>query len=138
MTPTVIQSCPTVDVLTSEIPSNVCAYITGAVVSLATIAMSSVQTVAQILDPTKAESWSVYGILICAVIFLAVCILYILKWIATTWMTKQQVLHDETKTQNEETRKVLTSLAGLIERQVDFFESTAKDHLRGKAKTAEK
>ena len=138
MPSTVIQSCPAVQVLASEIPSNVCAYITGAVVSLATIAMSSVQTVAQILDPTKAESWSVYGILICAVIFLAVCILYILKWIATTWMTKQQLLHDETKTQNEETRKILTSLAGLIERQVDFFESTAKDHLRGKAKTSEK
>lgn len=138
MTPTVIQSCPQMDVLSSEVPSSVCAYITGVFVSLATIAMSSVQTVAQILDPTKAESWSVYGILICAVIFLAVCILYILKWIATTWMTKQQLLHDETKSQNEETRKILTSLAGLIERQVDFFESTAKDHLRGKAKTAEK
>lgn len=138
MPSTVIQSCPAVQVLTSEIPSNVCAYITGAFVSLATIAMSSVQTVAQILDPTKAESWSVYGILICAVIFLAVCILYILKWIATTWMTKQQLLHDETKTQNEETRKILTSLAGLIERQVDFFESTAKDHLRGKARPGEK
>ena len=127
------------DVLTSEVPSNVCAYITGAFVSIVTIAMSYAQTItAQILDPTKAESWSVYGILICAVIFLAVCILYILKWIATTWMTKQQLLHDETKSQNEETRKILTSLAGLIERQVDFFESTAKDHLRGKAKTSEK
>lgn len=62
-------------------------WIIGLILSCATLAFGAMEFA--VPSPETTGNWSFYGILICAIIVLGLCIAFILRWVATTWLKSQ-------------------------------------------------
>lgn len=92
----------------------VCAVITIFASIGTMVAMLAKSFIAQIPTPDATGQWSFYGVLLSAIIALALSLAWVLRWVATTWMKElresRDVMRDiaeAAKKQTESNMKVL-------------------------------
>jgi hypothetical protein len=110
-----------------QIPSYVYGCIAGAATSIITLTMLSLKfLLGQIPNPSEANEWSFYGILIIAIVALSLFILALLRWGAT-------VVLDCINKNTEAMSKISNSIDKVnssLSKQEEFFEGLGVDLIR--------
>lgn len=122
-----------------DLPMSVLSYLGGIMASLATLTWASFMAVfGQFTDPTVANSWPFYGVLIVAIIVLFVCGLAGLRWFVNHWQTKQDqmcsMIAEAFKEQAKSNQAVVSAVnenSKVTSKQNDWFEQYAQDALKG-------
>lgn len=122
-----------------DLPMSVLSYLGGILASLATLTWASFMAIfGQFTDPTVANSWPFYGVLIVAIIVLFLCGVAGLRWFVTHWQAKQEQMCNMVAEAFKEQAKSNQAVASAVHennkvtsKQNDWFEQFAKDSLRG-------
>jgi hypothetical protein len=121
-----------------DIPQDIaCAFLT-IFASIGTLAaMMAKAFIAQIPTPDATGQWSFYGVLLSAVIALALSLAWVLKWVATTWMSElresrdvMRDIADAAKKQTESNMKVLELMEDFTKEFLRLGLDSAKNHNR--------
>lgn len=123
----------------TDLPMSVLSYLGGIMASLATLTWASFMAMfGQFTDPTIANSWPFYGVLIVAIIVLFLCGMAGLRWFVTHWQTKQEQMCNMVSEAFKEQAKSNQAVANAVHentkvtsKQNDWFEQFAKDSLKG-------
>lgn len=115
--------------LTSTIP--VAVWVSSLFLSTVTLTWGAAMEFAM-PGPETTGQWSFYGVLICAIIVLFFCLGLVLRWVATTWLQRQ-----------EKSDNILMSLKDSIDRNTDasnksiqWFEKVAQTFVQHGLETA--
>lgn len=110
-----------------NLPQEIFGAVLGILASVGTLSLMAVKLfIAQVPTPDVTHNWSFYGVLISAIIALAVSLGWVLRWVAVTWLSEQR-----------ENRQVMERLVSASQKQTEsnlevlkWLDEVAKDLIR--------
>lgn len=116
-----------------NMPQEIFGAVLGILSSIGTLSLMAVNLMfAQVPTPDVTHNWSFYGVLISAIVALAVSLGWVLRWVAVTWLTEQR-----------ENRDVMEKLVNASQKQTEsnvkvlaWLEEFAKEMIRDGVKAS--